>query len=47
MLLSKLGSFSHISSSMDLPARLQLQSGNGGGDMPVSLRVLSPSHSVT
>lgn len=31
MLLSKLGSFSHISSSMDLPAKLQ----QGNYNMPV------------
>lgn len=29
MLLSKLGSFSHIAPSMDLPAKLQLHQGNG------------------
>lgn len=35
MLLSKLGSFSHIPSSMDLPAKLQLQQGKGeNNDMP-------------
>lgn len=39
MLLSKLGSFSHISSSMDLPAKLQQGNGN---NMPVLRRILWP-----